>query len=84
MKAESMTKRKYAWWAGFTRLKPDGETLSVNGTQSLQTIPELANCGFHAKKFFRRENEKRVEVYKGWPDEEADKLLERLSQSNHA
>ena len=47
----------------------------------IEDYPELANCGFHAKKFFRRENEKRVEVYKGWPDEEADKLLERLSQA---
>ena len=42
--------------------------------------PELKDKGFHARRFFARENGKRVGPYEDWSDDKADKFLNRLVQ----
>jgi hypothetical protein len=44
----------------------------------LADYPELADEGFHAKRFWGRFERKRVGNYEGWDDERADLFLERL------
>lgn len=44
--------------------------------------PELRDCGFHAKHFFQRtDNRERIGPYKGWDDKKAGKFLDRLVQT---
>lgn len=48
----------------------------------LVDYPEITVKGFHAKVFFGRDDKRqRVGEYKGWPDDKAEKLLERLVQT---
>jgi len=47
----------------------------------LLDYPEIGGEGFHAKRFFgRNERKERLDGYAGWSDEKANKLLERLVQ----
>ena len=47
----------------------------------LSDYPELKEDGFHAKRFFaRNEKQERLDGYAGWSDGKANKFLERLVQ----
>lgn len=46
----------------------------------INDYPEIIETGFHAKRFFARADGKRVSPYTNWPDEKADKFLNRLVQ----
>lgn len=48
----------------------------------INDYPELGDRGFHAKEFFQRTDKReRIGPYKGWDDQRADKLLDRLVQA---
>jgi hypothetical protein len=44
----------------------------------IASYPELAGEGFHAKRFYARNEGKRLGRYKDWTDEKAESFLERL------
>ena len=67
--------------AGFYGTQPAWRVFENQWKKILSDYPELDGEGFHAKRFFaRNENQERVGRYIGWADEKANRFLERLLQ----
>jgi hypothetical protein len=74
-------KAKVCIVAGFYGPKQAWRQFEKRWNSILSKYPQIAEEGFHARRFFARdENKKRVGDYATWSDEKASAFLERLIQ----
>ncbi len=65
---------------GFYGSQPGWRKFEAQWNKIISEYPELAEAGFHAKRFFARPRGARVSPYRDWLNEKADKFLNRLVQ----
>jgi hypothetical protein len=67
--------------AGFYGTQAAWRIFEKQWNKVIADYPELEDCGFHAKVFFKKPDGKRIGPYRNWSDDKARTFLERLVQT---